>query len=271
MTTVPRPRDSNSRTKNPWPLAIIGANFKLNAPPHPLQPLRRAARRPGRRARASAGLALRAQHVIVPSRAVQRAIELALADRIGICANVEFSFLAQWLWRQIARLVPVADSSPFAPPVLAWRIFEILGDQRFVTDHPRLARYLRDADALMRYELAQRVASLFDQYITYRPDWLARWVEGQPVPELAQTAGAVDDDQRWQAALWRRIAADIGTTRRHPSTAFFDAIAVRRSRAAAQRRHPGQRPRLRAAHDPAALPRHAPPARSLRGPARCRC
>jgi exodeoxyribonuclease V gamma subunit len=165
------------------------------------------------------------QQIIVPSRAIQRTIELALADRMGICANVEFSFLAQWLWRQIARLVPVADSSPFAPPVLAWRIFEILGDQRFVTEHPRLARYLRDADALMRYELAQRVASLFDQYITYRPDWLARWVEGQPVPDLAQTPGAIDDDQRWQAAVWRRIAADIGTTRRHPSTAFFDAVA----------------------------------------------
>src|SRR5690349_13544297 len=76
-----------------------------------------------------------AQHVIVPSRAVQRTIELALADRVGICANVEFSFLAQWLWRQIARLIPIADSSPFAPPVLAWRIFEILGDQRFVAEH----------------------------------------------------------------------------------------------------------------------------------------
>src|SRR6185437_12905930 len=57
------------------------------------------------------------QHVVVPSMAVRRRIELALADRLGICANVEFSFLGAWLWRQIGRLVDVADDSPFAPEV----------------------------------------------------------------------------------------------------------------------------------------------------------
>ena len=56
-----------------------------------------------------------AQQVIVPSTAVGRRIELALADRHGICANVEFSYLAQWLWRQIRLLVPaVREDSPFA-------------------------------------------------------------------------------------------------------------------------------------------------------------
>ena len=50
------------------------------------------------------------QHVVVPSMAVRGRIELALADRLGICANVEFSFLGAWLWRQIARLVEVADN-----------------------------------------------------------------------------------------------------------------------------------------------------------------
>ncbi|MEO8133278.1 MAG: exodeoxyribonuclease V subunit gamma, partial [Betaproteobacteria bacterium] len=33
-------------------------------------------------------------------------------------------------------------------------------------------------------------------------------------------------DERWQAALWRRIAAEIGAGRQHPSVAFFDAIAA---------------------------------------------
>ncbi|HET9047170.1 MAG TPA: exodeoxyribonuclease V subunit gamma, partial [Casimicrobiaceae bacterium] len=45
--------------------------------------------------------------VIVPSAAVRRKVELAVADRSGICANVEFPFLAQWLWQEIGTLVPV--------------------------------------------------------------------------------------------------------------------------------------------------------------------
>ncbi|HEY6894724.1 MAG TPA: exodeoxyribonuclease V subunit gamma, partial [Rhodanobacteraceae bacterium] len=75
------------------------------------------------------------QQVIVPSMAIRRRIELAAADRFGICANVEFSFLGAWLWRQMGLLIDVADDSPFAPEVLAWRVWEIFGDEAFVGRH----------------------------------------------------------------------------------------------------------------------------------------
>ncbi|HET7134972.1 MAG TPA: exodeoxyribonuclease V subunit gamma, partial [Casimicrobiaceae bacterium] len=152
-------------------------------------------------------------------------IELAIADRLGICANVEFSFLAAWLWRQIGRLVPVAENSPFAPAILAWRLYEIFGDERFVDAQPRLAHYLREADPRMRYDLALRTASLFDQYVTYRPDWLAQWLAGDAVAALDAKGSTTASDQRWQSALWRRIAAEAGTRRQHPATEFFAAIA----------------------------------------------
>jgi len=46
---------------------------------------------------------------------------------------VEFSYLAQWLWRQIRRLVhDVREDSPFAPEVLAWRVYEAFGDAAFI-------------------------------------------------------------------------------------------------------------------------------------------
>jgi exodeoxyribonuclease V gamma subunit len=163
------------------------------------------------------------QHVVVPSMAVRRRIELALADRLGICANVEFSFLGAWLWRQIARLVEVADDSPFAPEVLAWRVWEIFGDVDFVGRHPPLQKYLTSADALMRYELALRVAKLFDQYLTYRSDWLAAWNERRSVV-VRETGDTGTEHQRWQAALWRRIAREVGASAEHPSSLFFAAM-----------------------------------------------
>jgi len=167
-----------------------------------------------------------AQQVIVPSLAVRRKAELALADRFGICANVDFSFLGAWLWRQIGRLVPVAEASPFTPAILAWRIFEILGDRTFVDEQPRLRAYLPEADALMRYDLALRTALLFDEYITYRADWLAAWSESGTVREIDRANATAADDQRWQAALWRRIAGDLNASRRHPAVEFLDAIAA---------------------------------------------
>ncbi|WP_313952215.1 exodeoxyribonuclease V subunit gamma, partial [Accumulibacter sp.] len=165
-----------------------------------------------------------AQQVIVPSTAVRRRVELACADRQGICANVEFSYLAQWLWTQIGHLVDIQDVSPFSPELLSWRVFEVLGDHSFSAGHPPLARYLRDADPVMRLDLAQHCAQLIEQYITYRPQWLAAWSDGKRagIPGLD---AARDEDEAWQAALWRRITAELGTRRQHPAAAFFQKIA----------------------------------------------
>jgi exodeoxyribonuclease V gamma subunit len=78
---------------------------------------------------------LTAQQVIIPSAAVRRRVELAGADRHGICAHVDFSYLGQWLWTQIGHLVDVQDVSPFSPALLTWRVFEILGDASFTGEY----------------------------------------------------------------------------------------------------------------------------------------
>jgi exodeoxyribonuclease V gamma subunit len=161
--------------------------------------------------------------VIVPSMAWRRRVEFATATRFRIGANVRFSFLAQWLWRQIGHVVKVSEVSPFTTPVLTWRILGTLADAVFVEPHRPLAAYLRSADNRMRYELAARVAGLFEHYLTYRPDWLAAWLAGKPAGiEGLDAARAADE--RWQAELWRRIVRDLGAGSRHPSVAFFDAM-----------------------------------------------
>lgn len=147
--------------------------------------------------------------VIVPSAAMRRHLTLRAADAQGVCANVEFTFLAQWLWQQIGRVLQgVQAESPFSPEVMAWRVYAAFGDDDFVAAHPRLAAYLAEADPVMRLDLARRSAGLLEQYITYRADWLARWEAGEPAD-----LGAVDDsaraDEAWQAALWRRIVAEL--------------------------------------------------------------
>jgi len=159
-----------------------------------------------------------AEQVIVPSAALRRYLSLAIADARGICANVQFGFLAQWLWQQVARLVPgVGDESPFAAATLVWRVHAAFGDAGFVAGHPRLQAYLGEADALMRYELACPVAALLEQYVTYRPDWLQAWREGA-------ADAPPGTDAAWQAALWRRIDAELGAHAQHPTQAFIEAL-----------------------------------------------
>ncbi len=140
--------------------------------------------------------------IIVPGSALRRRIELAMADRFGIGAGVDFDYLAQWLWRQIGRVVEVPKSSPYAPSALVWRIFAALeGD--WLTKHARLARYLEHADARQRFELAARLARLFDHYLCYRPAWLEGWANATPT--FVSRGETPHADEAWQAELWRRI------------------------------------------------------------------
>ena len=165
-----------------------------------------------------------AEQIIIPSAALRRDLTLSIATRHGVCANVEFAYLAQWLWRQIAKVVPGIDSeSPFAAPVLAWRIFQILSDPQFASGFPRLASYLNAVDAVARLDFATRVASLFEQYITYRPEWLAAWSAGKAISIKGETAN-VTEDQAWQAALWRTITSQLGTEREHPASRFLKTV-----------------------------------------------
>lgn len=168
--------------------------------------------------------------VIVPSQAVEKSLTLAIADHDGICANVAFDFLARWLWRQIARVVPtVGEISPFEPEVLVWPIYRALGDAGFVAQHSRLAAYLHGADELLRYELACRLALLLRDYSTYREDWLEAWADGQDVDPrpLSMPSGLPDQaraDERWQAMLYQRIIAELHVDTRHPGTSFIEAL-----------------------------------------------
>jgi len=169
------------------------------------------------------------QEIIIPSAAITRHLQWALTEHQGICANVNFSYLAQWVWRQIGQIVEIQTESPFAPEVLTWRVYRALSDPEFVSGHAPLQRYLSENDAIRQYDLANRIARLFENYVTYRPQWLQAWSAGQSNQPGGQIRAAADQPrqheawqhERWQSALWRRIARETSTTEEHPGQSFF--------------------------------------------------
>lgn len=168
------------------------------------------------------------RHVVVPSSALRRRVELAVADREGVCANLNFAYLAQWLWARIGDVVDVPERSPFAPALLAWRIHGLLdaaGDDGWLAAHPRLARYLQGADARMRFELAERIARVFDHYLTYRPRWLEQWGAGKG-SVLSTATEAERADEAWQAELWRRIRGGLHLRQEHPAASFLRRVSA---------------------------------------------
>jgi len=74
--------------------------------------------------------------------------------------------------------------------------------RRFLTD---------DGDLRKRYQLAERLADLFDQYQVYRADWLKDWAAGEHILNTARgERKPLAPGNRWQAELWRALLEDVG-------------------------------------------------------------
>ena len=150
---------------------------------------------------------LRPEVVIVQSRGMARWISLQLARHNGICANMDYPFPNTFLDSAFEQILPqVPQDDAFDPAVLTFRIMKVLPD---LIDRPEfngIKLYLTDDQRqLKRYQLADKIADLFDQYLVFRPDLIFEWEAGQK-----REAG----DARWQAMLWRTLANDEQTAHR---------------------------------------------------------
>lgn len=156
--------------------------------------------------------------IVVQSQGMARWLSLALARRHGVSANIDFPFPASLIGGQIRLLSgSAADKSAFDSSVLKWAVWEqlqVLGDEFVFRD---LKEYIGREDVSSRsWQLAGGIASVFDQYMVYRPDWLKNWGAGQ--------------DDHWQAELWRRLLAEYG-----PCSRVDEYFRFRQSLAKAER------------------------------------
>ena len=156
--------------------------------------------------------------VLVQSNGIAQWLRLALADEreggCGIAAAMRFDLPSRFLWRAYRAVLgrdAVPEISPFDESRLVWRLMRLLPGLLADPAYLPLARFLvDDTDARKRFQLARRLADLFDQYQVYRADWLAAWAAGEDtICDPRGRATLLPDDQRWQAALWRALRTDL--------------------------------------------------------------
>ncbi|MBT8137660.1 MAG: exodeoxyribonuclease V subunit gamma [Gammaproteobacteria bacterium] len=137
---------------------------------------------------------LQPETVIVPNQGLARWLWLQLAAQHGVSANLDFTLPGSFVWRVYHRLLPaVPESSPYDPGVMAWRLHRLLHEAADDNALQEIRHWCR-ADDRQRFELAERLARQFDQYLVFRPDWIEQWRCGE--------------GSGWQPELWRRLAAE---------------------------------------------------------------
>ena len=168
--------------------------------------------------------------VLVQSNGMAQWLKLALAEEhtgLGISASIDITLPARFLWdayrivldpTEDRSLIP--DLSSFDREALLWRIFKQLPTLLEHAAFAPLRHYLRtgDDDPRKRYQLAERLADLLDQYQVYRSDWLDDWtLNKNQVRDAHGRSESLSDEQQWQAELWRSLLEDIPRVERENS------------------------------------------------------
>lgn len=162
---------------------------------------------------------LETETLLVQSNGIAQWLRLGLAAEpahggCGIAMALDFLLPSSFLWRAYRAVLgeaAVPEVSPFDKPRLIWRLMRLLPALIERPAFASLRRFLAaDEDLRKRYQLAERLADLFDQYQVYRADWLMAWGAGEDV--LIRPRGAREPlaaDRLWQAELWRALLTDI--------------------------------------------------------------
>lgn len=138
--------------------------------------------------------------VIVQSQGMRRYLNHFLARQQGISANLHFSLPASFIWYLTHKVLPDLPAlNPFHTEVLRWRLLRLFtSDQLNQPALQQTAAALKNylgSSTLAPYQLAGKLADIFDQYLIYRNDWMKTWQAGK----LAN----LGKDENWQAELWQ--------------------------------------------------------------------
>ncbi|MDZ7719644.1 MAG: exodeoxyribonuclease V subunit gamma [Balneolaceae bacterium] len=140
------------------------------------------------------------QKIIVPNLDTARWFKLFAAENNGIAANMECILPAEWLWRQIRKIYPdLPELLPSDLQPMKWSLFQLLNDEKVREKFGILDRYVQSQPDDRReqavFQLAGQIASVFDEYLVYRPLMILGWQQGK----------SGEGDEQWQSELWRLL------------------------------------------------------------------
>lgn len=152
--------------------------------------------------------ALAPHNIIAAHPGMQKWLVRELAIRHGprgIAANLQIELPSMWLDRLAQHVLgeEAVALREYRREALRWRIHECIDS---VADE-RVQAYLAGDEgnrARRRFQLADRLARIYTQYLVYRPDWLKDWSSGREG----------DPPGGFLAPLWKELRQQIGLPHR---------------------------------------------------------
>ncbi|QLB13886.1 exodeoxyribonuclease V subunit gamma [Bisgaardia hudsonensis] len=171
--------------------------------------------------------------ILVQSPGMAKWLQWKIAEEKGIASNIKFPMPATFIWQQyVDNLSNVEKISQFNKESIIWRLMRLIPtflDKENFQPLRHYLKYSQEAEQQKLYQLACKIADLFDQYLVYRPEWIDAWENNQD-DKIEQaiiqfnklkanqsinnekndrTFTQVSEHIQWQGLLWRALVREI--------------------------------------------------------------
>ena len=135
--------------------------------------------------------------IVVQSRGMSDYLKKKLTAKRGVLCNLDLPFLNNFVNDILENSL---DDPPeidfFQPEIMCWNIYSIL--EEIESKYPILQNYIDGSnEELKRFQLADKIANVFDNYQIYRPHLLLKWEQGD-----------ISKNEKWQAEIWCKLAEE---------------------------------------------------------------
>jgi len=148
------------------------------------------------------------EQILVQSPGMSQWLKIQIAEKLGIAANIDFPLPSSFIWQLYQHHVPnLPEKSAFTKPNLTWKLMSILPTMLEQPEFAAIEQYLSDSQPLKLYQLAGKIADVYDQYLVYRPDWIIHWEAGHnDLPDTNDLS--ICASHPWQPILWRALVTN---------------------------------------------------------------
>jgi exodeoxyribonuclease V gamma subunit len=139
--------------------------------------------------------------ILVQSPGMSQWLKIQIAEKLGISANIDFPLPSSFIWQLYQQhLADLPEQSAFTKANMQWKLMSILPGLLDLPAFLPIKQYLADQQPIKYYQLAAKIADVYDQYLVYRPDWILSWEQGND-----QLAEIDTPEHNWQPILWRAL------------------------------------------------------------------
>ena len=162
------------------------------------------------------------QDLVVIQSQMAKWLKQNIAKNAKISAHIDFPFIRGFIVKVLERAGVYEKNQIWDREVLCWRIFSLL--PKYEEDFQVIGRYI-SGNSIRRQQLSQRLASLMDEYLTYRPDWIEFWSKNR-VPKIRKMMGdeIEVEHEAWQRALWQDLIAEDSHTFQRALSEFIERV-----------------------------------------------